>query len=203
MKWLDIEKIVYIEDKDLTGINVAFIIGSDSDKGRLENARVDGVCDGAGVTYCVSVISAHRNLRGAGTLEGYLDRITKLNPDVVFVCAAGMSAALPGVVAALAEDSLVIGVALSSSSPAGEYALPSMINLPKGVAVGITGMDEVGLYNAAVYGCKIVAKTDKRIAGMLKKYLKEEKAKKPSKWIIATNKNITTEKEKKGDGKWK
>lgn len=136
MKWLDIGEIGYIEDKDLTGINVAFIIGSESDKGRLENAGVDRVCDGAGVTYCVSAISAHRNLRGTGTLEGYIDRVTKLNPDIVFVCAAGMSAALPGIVAALAEDSLVIGVALSSSSPAGVYALPSMINLPKGVGSG-------------------------------------------------------------------
>lgn len=65
--------------------------------------------------------------------------------------------------------------------------------------MGVTGTDEAGLYNAAVYGCKIAAKTDKRIAGMLRNYLKEEKKEKPSKWIIATNKKIETEKEIKGD----
>jgi 5-(carboxyamino)imidazole ribonucleotide mutase len=79
------------------------------------------------------MISAHRN-------PDELDRYLKESEDVsVIIAIAGLSAALPGVIASKTEKP-VIGVPVSGKL-LGLDALLSMVQMPSGVPVGVVGID--------------------------------------------------------------
>ncbi len=79
------------------------------------------------------MISAHRN-------PDELDRYLKESEDVsVIIAIAGLSAALPGVIASKTEKP-VIGVPVSGKL-LGMDALLSMVQMPSGVPVGVVGID--------------------------------------------------------------
>ena len=65
----------------------------------------------------------------------------------VIVAAAGLSAALPGVVASLVKQP-VIGIPLVAGSLSGIDALMSILQLPKGVPVATMGIGKQGVLNA-------------------------------------------------------
>ena len=79
------------------------------------------------------VISAHRD-------PDKLDEYVKMAGAKVFICIAGLSAALPGVVAAR-TDKPVIGVPVSGKLMGGLDALLSIVQMPKGVPVACVGLD--------------------------------------------------------------
>ncbi len=79
----------------------------------------------------------------------------------VFIGIAGMSAALPGAIAAYTLGRRpVIGVGLSSSALAGLDAMLSISRMPSGRPVMFAGLDEHGLKNAAMAACQILAAGD-------------------------------------------
>lgn len=78
----------------------------------------------------------------------------------VIIAGAGMSAALPGVIAAITPLP-VIGVPLGATLQ-GEDALLSIAQMPPGIPVAATGID--GSMNAAVLATRILALTDDAIA---------------------------------------
>lgn len=78
----------------------------------------------------------------------------------VIIAAAGMAAALPGVIAAL-TDLPVIGVPISSTLD-GKDALLSIVQMPPGIPVATVGID--GAMNAAVLATRILALSDPSIA---------------------------------------
>jgi 5-(carboxyamino)imidazole ribonucleotide mutase len=111
-------------------VTVAIVIGSESD--RLIAQRAEKIFDEAGVDYETRVISAHRN---PVELESYIS-----NTDAkVFIAIAGLSAALPGVIASRTKKP-VIGVPVSSKL-GGLDALLSIAQMPKGVPVACVGID--------------------------------------------------------------
>lgn len=85
-------------------VTIAILIGSESDRQIAE--RTAKVLDDAEVDYEIQVLSAHRNPK---ELEGYIQR----SDARVFIAIAGLSAALPGVVASHTKKP-VIGVPVSS-----------------------------------------------------------------------------------------
>ena len=98
------------------------------------------------------VASAHRNpeqgaeLRTSPEAEGY---------DCI-IAAAGMAAALPGVVAA--HSALpVLGVPIASGMPSGMDALLSIVQMPPGLPVGCLAVGGAGAKNAAVMAARIIA----------------------------------------------
>ncbi len=111
-------------------VTVAILIGSESDREIAQ--RSAKVLDSSGVEYEIKVLSAHRN---PVELEDY---IKKSDADV-FIAIAGLSAALPGVIASRTKKP-VIGVPVSSKL-GGMDALLSIVQMPKGVPVACVGID--------------------------------------------------------------
>ncbi len=110
--------------------DILIIAGSISDKGIVE--RAESVLKKKGMSYAVEYCSAHREPE---RLEG----IVKNSNAQVFICIAGLSAALPGVVASRTKKP-VIGVPVAVKLD-GLDALLSTMQTPKGVPVATVGID--------------------------------------------------------------
>ena len=124
---------------------VAIILGSESDMPIAE--RVVKVLEREGVSYELKVISAHRQPE---ELDRYLRE--KSEEVSVFIAIAGLSAALPGVIASK-TDKVVIGVPVSGKLM-GLDALLSMVQMPAGVPVAVVGIDNGE--NAALLALRIL-----------------------------------------------
>jgi len=124
---------------------VAIIMGSESDRAVADKAVK--VLDARSVPYEVRVISAHRNPE---ELDRYLEEID--DSVGVIIAIAGLSAALPGVIASK-TDKPVIGVPMSGKL-LGMDALLSMVQMPSGVPVGVVGIDNGE--NAALLALRIL-----------------------------------------------
>ena len=123
---------------------VAIVMGSKSDQAVADKAVA--ILDEHTIPYDVRVISAHRNPED---LDSYL----KESGDVsVFIAIAGLSAALPGIIASKTEKP-VIGVPVSGPLR-GMDALLSMVQMPPGVPVGVVGIDNGK--NAALLAVRIL-----------------------------------------------
>lgn len=123
---------------------ISIISGSASDEQIVE--KTIRVLDEAGIDYDYQILSAHRN-------PDELDEYVKNSDSLVFICIAGLSAALPGVVASK-TDKPVIGVPVSGTL-GGLDALLSIVQMPRGVPVGCVGIDNGA--NAAHLAVKILA----------------------------------------------
>lgn len=109
---------------------VAVISGSKSDRPVVE--KVLRVLAEKGIDYEERVLSAHRN---PTELEAYI----KETDAKIFIAVAGLSAALPGVIASR-TDRPVIGVPVSAKL-GGLDALLSISQMPPGVPVACVGID--------------------------------------------------------------
>jgi len=109
---------------------VSIIAGSASDKEVYEKA--EKILKDNGIKYDLQIISAHRN---PDKLEQYL----KSSESLVYIAVAGLSAALPGVIASK-TDKPVIGVPVSAKL-GGLDALLSIVQMPPGVPVACVGID--------------------------------------------------------------
>lgn len=126
-------------------MQVAIILGSESDRAVADKAVK--VLETHKIPYEVKVISAHRN-------PDELDRYLKESNESVgvIIAIAGLSAALPGVIASKTEKP-VIGVPVSGKL-LGMDALLSMVQMPSGVPVGVVGIDNGE--NAALLALRIL-----------------------------------------------
>ncbi|MCZ7362457.1 MAG: 5-(carboxyamino)imidazole ribonucleotide mutase [Candidatus Methanoperedens sp.] len=127
-------------------VTVAILIGSESD--REIALRTAKVLEGSGVEYEIRVLSAHRN-------PDELDEYVSKSDAEVFIAIAGLSAALPGVIASRTKRP-VIGVPVSSKL-GGMDALLSIVQMPRGVPVACVGIDNGE--NAAHLALRILGKT--------------------------------------------
>jgi 5-(carboxyamino)imidazole ribonucleotide mutase len=128
---------------------VGILMGSQSDMPAMEKAAKE--LDARGIAHEVNVMSAHRDpVKVADYAKSARERGLK-----VLICGAGLSAALPGVVAAH-SDLPVIGVPLTSSTSVagGLDALLSIAQMPPGVPVACVGVDNAR--NAAVLAERIL-----------------------------------------------
>ena len=129
--------------------DILLIIGSESDRVRIEPA-VELMAE-ENLSYDVRVYSAHRNLP---ELLAFLDREGK--EYAVIIAAAGLSAALPGVIASRVSQP-VIGVPLVAGALAGVDALLSILQLPKGIPVATMGIGKQGCLNAVYLAQRILS----------------------------------------------
>lgn len=126
-------------------VDVAVIAGSASDQAII-NKVVYTLAQYA-LSYDMQILSAHRD---AEKLDAYV----KESDAKVFICIAGMSAALPGVVAARTAKP-VIGVPVSGKLAGGLDALLSIAQMPRGVPVACMAVD--GGENAAHMAHRILS----------------------------------------------
>jgi 5-(carboxyamino)imidazole ribonucleotide mutase len=129
---------------------VGIVMGSKSDMPVMEKAADE--LEARGIRHEMRVMSAHRDPE---TVTEYAKN-ARLRGLRVIIAGAGLSAALPGVVAAHTELP-VIGVPLSSrtSVAGGLDALLSVTQMPPGVPVASVGVDNAK--NAAVLAARILS----------------------------------------------
>ncbi len=109
---------------------IAVISGSKSDKSVVD--QVVQTLEKNGASYELRILSAHRNPK---ELERYIEETDAR----IFVAIAGLSAALPGVIASRTARP-VIGVPVSGTL-GGLDALLSIAQMPPGVPVACVGID--------------------------------------------------------------
>ena len=129
------------------GGRVLVMMGSESDRPAMQKG-VDVLAE-AGVEVEVIVSSAHRD--PVRTAE--IASTAESNGFSVVVCGAGLSAALPGVVAAHTRLP-VIGVPISAGTLGGLDALLSIVQMPPGVPVAAVGIDNAR--NAAHFALRLL-----------------------------------------------
>jgi phosphoribosylaminoimidazole carboxylase PurE protein len=129
---------------------VGILVGSESDRERMQGAF--DVLDDKGVGWEFDVRSAHRTPDAVAEYA----RTARERGIRVLICGAGLSAALPGVVAAH-TDLPVIGVPLRSSLSVldGLDALLAIAQMPPGVPVAAVGVDNAR--NAANLAVRILS----------------------------------------------
>ena len=143
-------------------------MGTTSDIQKVEPAVE--ILKNHGVKVDVRCLSAHRAHAG---LSAFIEE-TNHNGTEVIIAAAGMAAALPGVVASQTVLP-VIGVPLSGSVLDGQDALYSIVQMPPGIPVATVAID--GAENAALLAIQILAVEDETLAKKLQSARDDKKAK--------------------------
>ena len=142
---------------------ISILMGSKSDDEHLKSAYK--LLDEFGVAWEKNVLSAHRQPE---KLRAYLQ--TAENRGIrVFIAAAGLSAALPGVIAAHSLRP-VIGVPVPGGPLKGMDALLSIVQMPGGIPVATVGVGSHGPKNAAILAVEILSLSDADMFEKLRQY---------------------------------
>ena len=136
---------------------ISIIMGSTSDMPVMEKA-CKWLNDNA-IPFEVNALSAHRTPEAVETFA----RNAKKRGIKVIIAAAGMSAALPGVIAA-STPLPVIGVPIKGMLD-GLDAMLSIIQMPPGIPVATVGVNAA--QNAAILATQMIALTDEAIAAKI------------------------------------
>jgi len=139
---------------------VGIVMGSKSDWETMQHAA--DMLKELSIPFEAKALSAHRNPvqvhEFASTAK---DRGIK-----VIIAAAGMAAALPGVVAAVTPLP-ILGVPIETRVMGGIDSLLSMAQMPGGIPVGTLAIGKAGAKNAALLSAAILALSDDDIAARL------------------------------------
>jgi phosphoribosylaminoimidazole carboxylase PurE protein len=138
-----------LEAIEVDAPRVGIVMGSKSDMPAMEKAGEE--LKERGILHEMRVMSAHRE---PDVVADYAKN-AKFRGLRVIIAGAGISAALPGVVAAY-TDLPVIGVPLSGrlSAAGGLDAILSIVQMPPGVPVACVGLDNAR--NAAILAARIL-----------------------------------------------
>ena len=136
---------------------VLILSGSESDKPIVD--KITQVLSAFGVEHHYEVASAHRN-------PDKVDMLVKNSTADVFIGVAGVSAALPGVIAARTTKP-VIGVPVNAALD-GLDSLLSIAQMPPNVPVACVGIDNGK--NAGILAVEILALKDSALAQKLHEF---------------------------------
>ena len=136
---------------------VSIIMGSTSDLPVMEKAAA--FLDSIQVPFEMNALSAHRT---PAAVEEFAKGAAARGIKVI-IAAAGMAAALPGVIAANTNVP-VIGVPIKGMLD-GLDAMLSIIQMPPGIPVATVGVN--GAQNAAILAAQILAVADNELAARL------------------------------------
>ena len=165
---------------------VSIIMGSTSDLPVMEKAAQ--LLNEMKVPFEMNALSAHRTPQ---EVEEFAKNARQRGIKVI-IAAAGMAAALPGVIAA--NTTLpVIGVPIKGSMLDGVDALYSIIQMPPGIPVATVAIN--GAMNAAILAVQMIALSDERLAadyaaykeGLKNKIVKANEELKEVKFAYKTN----------------
>jgi phosphoribosylaminoimidazole carboxylase PurE protein len=145
----EVETETQLEGIDVDEPLVGIVMGSKSDMDTMEGAARE--LRERGILHELRVMSAHREPDAVAEYA----KNARLRGLRVIIAGAGISAALPGAIAAH-TDLPVIGVPLSSrlSAAGGLDAILSIVQLPPGAPVGCVGLDNPR--NAAILAARIL-----------------------------------------------
>lgn len=146
---------------------VAVIMGSQSDWQTMQAAT--DILKQLGVDYHTEVVSAHRT---PDKLIQFAEQATAKGFAVI-IAGAGGAAHLPGMVAAKTRLP-VLGVPVQSKALNGLDSLLSIVQMPKGVAVGTLAIGTAGAFNAGLLACQILALQDAALATRLDQFRQQQ-----------------------------
>ena len=145
---------------------ISIIMGSQSDLETVSEAV--NVLKEFKADFEVRVLSAHRTPK---EVVRYVEEAPKKGAKV-FIAAAGMSAALAGVVAA--HTTLpVIGIPIETKNLKGLDSLLSTVQMPPGIPVACMAIGKSGAKNAALFALEILGVSDAKITAKLINYKKQ------------------------------
>ena len=144
-------------------MKVQIILGSKSDKTVSDKAKK--IFDDFGIDYDEKIASAHRT-------PDYLKKIVEKSNADIFIGVAGLSAALPGYIAAHTIKP-VIGVPVSGK--VNFDSILSIVQMPPGIPVAAVGLDRGD--NAALLAIEIFSLEDKNLVDKLNKFREKMKEK--------------------------
>jgi len=140
---------------------IAVVLGSESDWPAMQPCH--DLLGQFGLACDVRVISAHRTPQALSEFATTADE----SGYRVIIAAAGMGAALPGVIAA--HTTLpVIGVPIASNTLGGLDALLSIAQMPPGVPVACVAIN--GARNAALLAAQIIGASEPQVVRKLQEY---------------------------------
>ncbi len=142
-------------------MSVQIVLGSKSDMKVAEKAVA--VLKELGLKYKVTIASAHRT-------PELVDKLVAEADAEVFIAIAGLSAALPGAIAARTTKP-VIGVPVSGALNLD--AILSVVQMPPGIPVAGVGLDRGD--NAALLAAAIIALKDDKVRKALAGYRQKMK----------------------------
>ncbi len=155
---------------------VSIIMGSTSDLPIMEKAAK--LFDEFEIPFEIHALSAHRTPK---EVEEFAINAQARGIEVV-IAAAGMAAALPGVIASMTTLP-VIGVPISAKLD-GMDALLSIVQMPPGIPVATVGID--GALNAAILAVQMMAVGNEDLKIKLKDYKENLKKK-----IVKANEDLS------------
>ena len=149
---------------------ISILMGSQSDLETVNEAV--NILKEFKVNFEVKVLSAHRTPK---EVASYVEAAPKKGTRV-FIAAAGMSAALAGVVAA--HTTLpVIGIPIETKNLKGLDSLLSTVQMPPGIPVACMSIGKPGAKNAALFALAILGIYDPKISAKLINYKRKMRLK--------------------------
>lgn len=142
---------------------VAIVMGSQSDGPTMKHAAE--MLDKFGIEYHAQVVSAHRT---PDLLKEFAETAEEKGYQVI-IAGAGGAAHLPGMIAAFTHIP-VLGVPVKSSKLSGVDSLYSIVQMPKGVAVGTLAIGEAGAGNAGLLAAQIIGLTNPEVSEKVKQF---------------------------------
>ena len=146
---------------------VGIVMGSKSDWETMKNAT--DTLKQLGIPCEAKALSAHRN---PAQVHEWASSAEARGIKVI-IAAAGMAAALPGVVAAVTQLP-VLGVPMETRVMGGMDSLLSMAQMPGGIPVGTLAVGKAGAKNAALLAAAILALSDEGIHERLAAFRKDQ-----------------------------
>jgi len=146
---------------------VGVVMGSDSDLPTMKRC-LDQLA-AFDIPFEVRIISAHRTPQVA---HEYAATAVERGLKVI-IAAAGMSAALAGMLAACTTLP-VVGVPMASGPLGGIDAALSKMQMPPGIPVGCMAIGSAGATNAGIFAAQILAVSDEKLAARLRRFKKAQ-----------------------------
>ncbi|MGC9403913.1 MULTISPECIES: 5-(carboxyamino)imidazole ribonucleotide mutase [Vibrio] len=148
-------------------MKVGIIMGSKSDWPTMKLAAE--MLDQFGVPYETKVVSAHRTPQ---LLADYATTAKERGIKVI-IAGAGGAAHLPGMAAAFTSVP-VLGVPVQSRALKGMDSLLSIVQMPKGIAVGTLAIGEAGAANAGILAAQIIGTHDETVMAKVEAFRTEQ-----------------------------
>ena len=149
---------------------IAIVMGSSSDWPTMQEAS--DILQQLGVEHHVEVVSAHRtpdkmfDFAASAADQGF----------EVIIAGAGGAAHLPGMIAAKTRLP-VLGVPVQSKALSGQDSLLSIVQMPRGVAVGTLAIGGAGAFNAGLLAAQMLANNDPALAQRIEQFRQQQSQK--------------------------
>lgn len=149
---------------------VLILMGSQSDWPVMQHAAQ--MLKDLGVEWRAEVVSAHRT---PDLLQTTMQQAEQYDVPVV-IAGAGGAAHLPGMLAAFTAIP-VLGVPVPGKQLKGLDSLLSIVQMPKGVAVGTLAVGPAGAANAGLLAAQIIGVSDKAVRDRVQRFRAKQREK--------------------------